>query len=79
MLILTDAERKLLKRLADEGKTTRLTLGELDVAKALEADGLVFMVRDTLNAIITAKGRHRLAGEATKPPKPPKPPFGFLE
>jgi hypothetical protein len=61
MSILTDPGRRLLKRLADEGKTTRLTLGELDVAKALEADGLVFMVRDTLNAIITAKGRHALA------------------
>jgi hypothetical protein len=58
---MTDAERKLLERLADEGKRTRLTLAELEVAKSLEVDGLVFMVGDTLDAVITARGRHLLA------------------
>jgi hypothetical protein len=52
---LIEDERKLLERLAGEGKTTRLTLGELQIAKSLEAGGLVFIVHDTHNAIITAK------------------------
>ncbi len=37
MVVLTERERKLLERLADEGKTTRLALAELGVAKSLEA------------------------------------------
>ena len=77
MVALTDSERQLLERLAGEGKATRLTLGELQVAKSLEADGLVFMIRNTLDAIITPKGRHALV--ANEPPKPPsKKPLGFL-
>jgi hypothetical protein len=78
---MTLAERQLLKRLAAEGKPTRLALGELEAAKSLERDGYAFMVGSTA-AIVTPKGRHLLAGE--EPPKkpdqkPPKPPFGFLE
>ena len=77
MVALNDSERKLLDRLAAEGRPTRLTLGELEVAKSLEANGLVFMIGDTLDAIITPKGRHALA--ANEPPKPPsKKPLGFL-
>ena len=79
MVAVTDTERTLLDRLAAEGKPTRLTLGELQLAKSLEADGLLFMIRDTLDAIITPKGRRLLAELARKPPKPPKPPVGFLE
>ena len=59
---MTDSERQLLERLAAVGKASRLTLGEVQVAKSLENDGLLFMVRDTANAIITPKGRHVLAG-----------------
>jgi hypothetical protein len=78
MVVLTDSERHLLERLAAEGKRTRLALGELQVAKSLEADGLVFMIRDTLDAVITPKGRHLLAGlESSK--KPGKKPFGYLD
>ena len=78
MVALTDSERQLLERLAGEGKATRLTLGELQVAKSLEADGLLFMIGNTLDAIIMPKGRHTLAGlEQSK--KPGKPPFGFLD
>ena len=62
MVVLTDSERHLLERLAAEGKRTRLALGELEVAKSLEADGLVFMIRNTLDGVITPKGRHVLAG-----------------
>jgi len=77
VVVLTESERQLLERLAAEGKRTRLTLGELEVAKSLEADGLVFMVRDTLDAVITAKGRHVLY-DPERAPKPSKKPFGFL-
>ncbi len=77
MRILTIAERQLLERLADEGRATRLTLAELEVAKSLEADALVFMIGNTLDVIITPKGRHVLA--ANEPPTPPgKKPLGFL-
>jgi hypothetical protein len=76
--MLSDSERQLLDRLAAEGKATRLTLSELEVAKSLEADGFIFMIRNTFDAIIMPKGRHTLAGlERSK--KPGKPPFGFLD
>jgi hypothetical protein len=77
MVVSTDSERELLERLAAEGKRTRLTLGELQVAKSLEADGLVFMVANTLDAVITPKGRHILADPGQ--PKPSKKPFGYLD
>jgi hypothetical protein len=86
MVTLTEPERHLLERLAAEGKATRLALGELEVAKSLERDGLVFMIRDTLDAIITPKGRHLLAGIeiGARPGKeigggPAKKPFGFMD
>jgi len=74
---LTDRERQLLERLAGEGKATRLADEELLIARALEEVGLVFVIRGTLDAIITPKGRRMLAELESKPPKPPKPPFGF--
>ena len=78
MIGRTDSEHQLLDRLAVAGKATRLTLSELEVAKSLEADGLIFMIGNTLDAIIMPKGRHTLAGlERSK--KPGKPPFGFLD
>lgn len=58
---MTDAERQLLERLADEGKATRLTEAELRTAASLETDGFLFMIRNTFDAIITPKGRHLLA------------------
>jgi hypothetical protein len=79
VVALTDSERTLLDRIAAEGKATRLTLGDLQAAKSLEADGLLFMVRNTLDAIITPKGRRLLAELAQKPPKPPRPPFNLLK
>ena len=78
MVVLTDSERQLLERLATEGKRTRLALGELQVAKSLEAEGLVFMIGDTLDAVITAKGRHVLY-DPERAPKPSKKPFGYLD
>ncbi len=77
MTLLTDSERKLLERLAAEGKATRLALGEKEAAKSLEGDGFVFMVSGTA-AIITPKGRRLLAGEEKKP-KRGKPPSSLLE
>jgi hypothetical protein len=75
---MTDAERNLLERLAVEGKATQLALGEIEAAKSLEGDRLIFMV-GAAAAIITPKGRRLLAGEE-RPKKPDKkPPFGFLE
>jgi hypothetical protein len=63
MVLLSAGERKLLERLAAEGQPTRLSADEVQIAKSLEGDGLLFMVRDTPNAIITPKGRHVLAGQ----------------
>jgi hypothetical protein len=82
MIALTDKERELLERLAAEGRATTLYAEDLQVANSLEADGLVFLVRDTLgqdavSAVITPKGR-RLLTDPDPPPKS-KPPFGFLE
>ncbi len=77
MLVLSKSERELLERLADEGKPSRLPPGDILIAKSLEIDGLLFMVRDTGCAVITSKGRHVLA--ANEPPTPPgKKPLGFL-
>jgi hypothetical protein len=76
MIVRTDSEHQLLDRLAVAGKATRLTLSELEVAKSLEADGLIFMIGNTLDAIIMPKGRHLLA-ELDREPKRNKPPFGF--
>jgi hypothetical protein len=75
--VSTERERQLLKRLAAEGKATRLLDEELGTAKALEADGLLFLVG--LTGVVTPKGRRLLAGEE-QPRKPDKKaPFGFLE
>jgi hypothetical protein len=73
---MTDVERKLLERLAAEGKATRLALGQIEAAKSLEADGLVFVVGVT--AVVTPKGRGLLAKEESKP-KRGKPPYSLLE
>jgi hypothetical protein len=76
VIALTDSERKLLDRLADEGKPTRLTTEETQTAESLERDGLLFVIRNTLDAIITPKGRHALAGIEIGA-QPRKKPFGF--
>ena len=78
MVALGDRERQLLDRLAAEGKPTRLVGEDLLIAKALEEAELVFVIRDTLDAIITPKGR-RLLADLDRKPKPSKPPFGFLD
>ena len=56
---MTDSEQQLLERLAAVGKASCLALGELQVAKSLEKDGLLFMVGDTAYAIITPKRQTR--------------------
>jgi hypothetical protein len=83
MVVLTDRERQLLERLANAGKATSLVGDDLELANALEADGFVFLVRDSsgraaAHAVITPKGRRALAGPepATKPAKKP---LGFLD
>ena len=53
--VLTERERQLLKRLAAEGKATRLLDEELATAKALEADGFLFLVG--LTAVVTPRGQ----------------------
>jgi hypothetical protein len=67
---LSDRERQLLEKLAAEGNATRLMDEDLLIAKALEEAGLVFVTRDTLDAVITPKGRRLLAILEQKP-KPP--------
>jgi hypothetical protein len=74
---LSDRERRLLEKLAAEGKPTRLLDEDLATAKDLEAAGLVFLVGTT--AIVTPKARRLLAELEQKPPKPPRPPFNLLE
>jgi hypothetical protein len=74
---LSDRERRLLEKLATEGKATRLLDEELARAEDLEADGLVFLVGTS--AVVTPKARRLLAELEQKPPKPPKPPFSLLE
>jgi hypothetical protein len=75
---LLESDRRLLERLAAEGKATRLFAEDLPVAKSLEVDGLLFLIGgDNPYAVITPKGR-RLLTDPDRPPKP-KPPFGFLE
>jgi hypothetical protein len=73
---MSDAQRQLLQRLASEGKATTLSADELQIAKSLETDGLLFIIRDTADAIITPKGRHKLAGIEIDG-MPGKKPFGF--
>jgi hypothetical protein len=74
---MSDAERQLLQMLAHEGKATALSAEERQVARGLETEGLLFIVPNTEFAIITPKGRHKLAtieiGEM-----PGKKPFGFI-
>jgi len=71
---LTDKERELLDRLAVAGKATRLLDEEFATAKALEADGLIFLVG--LTAVVTPKAR-RLLADLDKMPKRNTPPFRF--
>jgi hypothetical protein len=58
---MSETERQLLQRLASEGKATALSPDEYLVAMLLEANGLVLIIRNTTDAIITPKGRHKLA------------------
>jgi hypothetical protein len=75
---MTDAKRQLLQRLADAGKPTTLSADELVLAELLEADGLLFLIKNTPDAIITPRGRHELAGIEFDG-KPGKKPFGFTQ
>jgi len=76
-MILSKDERRLLDRLAAEGKATRLLDEDLATAKDLEAVGLLFLVGTS--AVVTPKARRLLAELEQKQPKPPKPPFSLLE
>jgi hypothetical protein len=78
-MLFTPNERRLLEKLADEGKATPLLGDELEVAKFLEGSGLIFRIRDTLDAIITPKGRHALAGNEIVARSDKKPRFGFTD
>lgn len=75
---MTNQERQLLERLADEGKPSQLAEGELHVAKQLEREGLACVIPNTCNAVITPRGRHVLAGSSQAPKRNIKP-FGFIE
>ena len=59
---MTDAKKQLLQRLAEAGKPTTLDADELVLAQLLATDGLLFMIKNTADAIITPKGRNVLAG-----------------
>jgi hypothetical protein len=75
-LIKNERQRGLLEPLAAEGKATQLLDEELASAQALEAEGLLFLVGIT--AVVTPKGRRRLA-DLERKPKPSKTPLGFLD
>jgi hypothetical protein len=71
-MILTEKERQLLDNLAAEGRATTVYADELKMAHALEGQGLIFLVADSLgrdaaSPIITPMGRRLLAKEETKP------------
>ena len=74
---VTNEERALLERLASAGKPSRVLDEEVELAKALEGLGIIFMVG--AYAIITPKGRHRLADAADAKRRGRKPPIGFLD
>jgi hypothetical protein len=75
---MSDEERQLLQRLASEGKATTLSPDELPIANLLEANGLVLIVRNSTEAVITPKGRHKLANIEIVV-RPSKKPLGFIE
>ena len=72
---MTEQDQRLLERLADAGKATTLGADDFAIAKLLEADGMVFTIRGTADAIITPKGRNLLAGMKVGE-KPSTKPFG---
>ena len=72
---LIERDRKMLERLAAEGKPTRILDEELGLAKELERAELFFLAG--AYAVITPRGRRLLAALESKPPKPPKPPLAF--
>jgi hypothetical protein len=74
---MTEAKRRLLQRLAEAGKPTTLDVDELVLAQALASEGLLFMIKDTADAIITPKGRHMLAGIEVA--GRPRTPFGSAD
>jgi hypothetical protein len=75
---MSDAERQLLQKLASAGKPTTLIIEELLIAELLEHQDLVLIVRNTNDAVITPRGRHKLDNIDTRP-SPVKKPFGFTE
>jgi len=83
-LMLTPREKKLLARLAAEGKATKLAPGEIIPARDLDSFELLFTARDTedpqsMYAVITPKGRKILATEESAQKSNKKPPLGFLD
>ena len=75
---MINRKRQLLAKIATEGKATPLLDEELETAKALEADGLLFLVG--LRAVVTPKGRRILAGEEVAARRAQKkPPSNLLE
>ena len=74
---MTDAKRQLLQRLADAGKPTTLSADELVLAQLLASEGLLFVIKNTADAIITARGRHMLAGIEID--GKPRTPFGSAD
>jgi hypothetical protein len=59
--LVTEQDQQLLERLADAGKATTLLADDFAIAKLLEADGMIFIIHDSADAIITPKGRNLLA------------------
>ena len=55
-----EPEQQLFRRLAAEGKATRLYEGDVPIAKSLEGVGLLFLIGEVEPyAVITPKGRRR--------------------
>jgi hypothetical protein len=74
---VTEQGRQLLERLAAAGKATTLVDDDLELAKLLEAEELVLIVGNTTDAIITPRGRHKLA--SIEIDGKPRKPFGFSD
>ena len=63
--MITEGERKLLERLAAEGKPARRVGEEILIAQPLERSGLLFLVGNS--AVATPKARRLLAAMTTEP------------
>ena len=67
VIALTDNERKLLDRLAAEGRATTVYADDFKLANGLQSDGLVFLVRDRLGRDAASAHNHAEGETVARP------------